>query len=327
MESDSIVEFRNNINIIAFRHASVEFFQNILKYYDDILLSYQNDSGLFLCQEEVVHDLNLILKEKSNLFITEFDKKKMSSMNLEERRSYLVWKNKILISNIIIDSLFEDNYYNVLKNILELLHFQKIKNVLNDDKVLFYQKIVDSNYVILFRTLSKRFEEVRHGARRSCYSLINEQKNNNFAGSNFLYIYNYGYTTLSKSEVLHVSECDSFSSEFFNPLNKTGTCFVNRIGSVDDIINVDTFINEIQLLNSIKDDNTGYLVKKPDLVVCYNLLNLRSLLESIRLKVPMVIIKEKKLGNIFYKAVSYYVYNKYDECTEMVRRLQNICKR
>ena len=90
MESDSIVEFRNNINIIAFRHASVEFFQNILKYYDDILLSYQNDSGLFLCQEEVVHDLNLILKEKSNLFITEFDKKKMSSMNLEERRSYLV---------------------------------------------------------------------------------------------------------------------------------------------------------------------------------------------------------------------------------------------
>jgi len=59
-------------------------------------------------------------------------------MEEEPARKYLKTKASILLSDIIVDDLFQDNYYNVLLNIKELL----ASSLLTEEKYHFYQSVL-----------------------------------------------------------------------------------------------------------------------------------------------------------------------------------------
>jgi len=47
------------------------------------------------------------------------------------------------MSDLIVDALFEDNYYNVLKNIKEIFRYQKQAKCLTPERVIFYKSVLE----------------------------------------------------------------------------------------------------------------------------------------------------------------------------------------
>ncbi len=390
----SVVDFRIKINRLMINHASIKLSENVLKYYQKLLKTYSSQTGLFKDQEKVMKHNQIAY----NLLVTEEDKTKIEALTKEEKTSYFIQKNKILISDIVIDSLFEDNFYNVLMNIKELLRFQKIKKTITEEEILFYEKILvfdtlkneekikfletyrfqnikelfydhirtakdasyneinnellnlktikeykkkklsfltntpiydlkNQKYTILVRVLTQAYEEKRKQQNRSCYTLINEEKNTCFGSDRYIYKYKYGYTKINKNHILHIFEGDSFSVAAYDPLNKTGTNFINRIMSPKEIITEDTYINEIQILNEYDEKDQKYLEPKPDLVISYNHVKLSDIIESVRLQIPIVILKKQKQGHIFVHNASTYIYDTYDENVQKLKRIKHLQKK
>ena len=158
LKRKSIIEFRNNINKIQSINPSLYLEEKVDKYYEFLLEQYDSTTGLFQDYNKILNiyqngnneDLN---NYKGDIFIVnesiidKLNKYKNNNTDIITIREYLLEITNQKVSEIIIDGLFKDTYYNVILNIKEMLRYnqdlKKNERVLDDNKINFYKTIIN----------------------------------------------------------------------------------------------------------------------------------------------------------------------------------------
>lgn len=117
IKSTNIIDMRRNINIVEEINPSNQIRENVIKYYTKIVDSYDKETGMVD-----------ILKPQYEMY-GEFAKQQTTTM----------------LSQLVVDGLFEDNINNVKLNIKEIIRYneQLDPKVLDDSIITFYQTILD----------------------------------------------------------------------------------------------------------------------------------------------------------------------------------------
>ncbi len=360
LKNESLIEFRKNIESVQEVNPSNILNIRINMYYEDMLNSYDSKTNMFEIYSDGQKDKSFLEKYKDKYILTDEIKNKIIfDDNEEELNQFLTKMTSQKISEIVIDGIFHDNYYNVMVNINEMLRYndyleddkQKLDNnkkefylkIFNIDKMnnqekidLYYElkskkiyqqfyfdlrKMKDTSYQEIISNLVNplnnpelidkektnkygvniyNYEEEKYSIivrcsgpfnnkinkyRRNCYTLITDKDNTVFNESGFI----YGYYNIDKQFILHTFESDSFSLDY-----GSGTKYVNRIMTIDQLANIQGY-NEIQIVNKRNEDGT-YTPLKPDFLVVFDEVKENHIEESKRLNIPIVIIKRKQIS-------------------------------
>lgn len=155
LKSSSFVTFRNNINIIERHNNPIIIEKRLREYYDELLSSYNPYTKIFNEYSTIInnpririHDVNdFILSDDIIISVREILKNDYSQENKQEIIELLRNITNKKITEIVVDALFQDNYYNVCLNIKEMLRFnEKLSDnqkVLDKEKIEFYQMVLD----------------------------------------------------------------------------------------------------------------------------------------------------------------------------------------
>lgn len=139
LKSPNIVNFRNKFNNFMKINPSYKLEEMLNKYEDSVINRFDVDTGL-------ISDFNGI-DDKDSL------NEKLKELNDNYLLFYLNTKNNIKdelkkvseekVSQLIIDRLFKDNYYNVGININEMLRYQDSigKNIFDDETISLYKNV------------------------------------------------------------------------------------------------------------------------------------------------------------------------------------------
>lgn len=147
----------------------------------------------------------------------------------------------------------------------------------------------DSKYTMMVRALGCRYQESTNNSR-DCYSIVSDENNEVYQHGNYDNI--YGYSSFDNDRVIHMLEMDSFSNDISD---RSGvSIYVNRIMTSKEITNGSSWYSEVDISN-MKDDNGKYETMKPDFVVAYDTISDINVIESIRLGIPIVLIKKSLL--------------------------------
>lgn len=147
----------------------------------------------------------------------------------------------------------------------------------------------DSKYTMMVRALGCRYQ-VGTNNSRDCYSIVSDENNEVYQHGNYDNI--YGYSSFDNDRVIHMLEMDSFSSDI---RDRSGVSrYVNRIMTSKELTNGSNWYSEVDIANR-KDDNGKYETMKPDFVVAYDTISDINVIESIRLGIPIVLIKKSLL--------------------------------
>lgn len=147
----------------------------------------------------------------------------------------------------------------------------------------------DSKYTMMVRALGCRYQ-VGTNNSRDCYSIVSDENNEVYQHGNYDNI--YGYSSFDNDRVIHMLEMDSFSNDISD---RSGVSrYVNRIMTSKEITNGSSWYSEVDIAN-MKDDNGKYETMKPDFVVAYDTISDINVIESIRLGIPIVLIKKSLL--------------------------------
>jgi len=271
-------------------------------------------------------NINEMLRFNETLLSDEriLDKKKLEFYKLILNIDKLDNEKKIELYYKLKDKNYNYIFYEDLRRLKDL-SYQKIDKVLFKLEDSYLDKNKSDKYGVKIYDLTDKeyFMLVRrqHAFRekdmyvRGCYSLISNENNNVFGGSDSDIGYLYGYCTFESDKILHVLERDSASSSSKEDASR----YVNRIMQPKEIVNADYGYSEIQIVN-IKDDKEDiYNVKRPEFLVVYDEVNERVLEEANRLNVPIAIIKEKTLDKDKMLDIDFdwnneiYVSNAFDE--------------
>lgn len=392
LKSHSFVDFRKNIDSVSLNNSSEFIDKKLKRYYKQLFDSYDKDSDMFKIYMEIINNPESFRKYSPDYILDDeaiLIFHKIGSVD----NSVIINEFKKLtskkISEIVVDALFSDNYYNVCANVREMFRFNgklsdgdrvldSVKEEFYDmilnfdkvscaDKISLYNKLKDKNvcsmfyddlrelknksydmiknelfslednsldsylsnkygvdiydardkdFFMLVRSESNHLDEI--SLRRNCYSIISNENSSVFRDGQANI---YGYNSFLKESVLHMFEKDSFSSSDIN----SSTDRVNRIMTANEIANGSFWYSEIQLVNSKKDDDV-YYSKKPDFIVVYDDIDDRSIAESKKRNIPIVIIKRKELDKdklvdikidanapCDYGGSEIYIENSYDE--------------
>lgn len=152
----SLVDFRNTINNIEDHCVDPYYIEEKRKeYYDQLIKSYQVESGLFKVYEEILNDKDLFNKYmfgdsyllNKDPYLLNGDLFRIS--NITRENLLRVTNNKL--SELVVDALFYDSIYNVWINIKELLRFNSYlddnEKTLSNDSIKFYKLILDIDSV------------------------------------------------------------------------------------------------------------------------------------------------------------------------------------
>ena len=154
LKSGSFIELRNNINIFEQNNNPVFIEKQLEKYYQELLLRYNVDTGLFKEYDLLLEGYKFSNNEKVNNFIlygksieevTSFIEHGFGEN--EELKNILKAETSLKLTEIIIDALFKDNVYNVWLNINEMIRYneslEEELKVLNKEKLKFYKLILE----------------------------------------------------------------------------------------------------------------------------------------------------------------------------------------
>lgn len=147
LKCESIMTFRERINYIEDYCDNPNFIEEKRKaYYEEIINSYNKESGLFLIYDEILRHPNLPydkIKGNKDPYIAPNG---IIQICGNDKDKYLK-ETSMKLSEIIIDALFQDNIYNTWINIKELLRFEnqlsKKEKTLSTEKISFYNFILD----------------------------------------------------------------------------------------------------------------------------------------------------------------------------------------
>lgn len=202
------------------------------------------------------------------------------------------------------------SYNNIKKDLTNpMMHPEYIDKTNKDKYRIDVYDLRDKEYLMLVRTELKHKDQVFY--RKNSYSIISNYNNTIFgnASSNtFL----YGYIDFDINTISHIYENDSYSMG----LKEKNIRYPNRVVSTNELINVTSSYNEIQILNK-KNPNSKHLyyTKKPDFVIAISNIRQREVEEAKRLNIPIVIINPKRLdkNNIINLSTEEYIYSEKEE--------------
>ena len=136
LKHSNIIEFRNNFNSIMKNNPSIFLEEKLNNYEDCLILNFDLEADLLepyknLSKDEYYSKLDNKNKDK---FLYSYEAIHMNCKSYDEMLKKL--SNKKL-SDLIIDRLFKDNYYNVLINIREMFNYnEKLQNSLIEKEYL-----------------------------------------------------------------------------------------------------------------------------------------------------------------------------------------------
>lgn len=146
LKSQNIIDFRNNFDKVLNTNPSIVLEEKLNKYEDDLILNFDLVSGLLKPYEKLTEDEYFkLIREKKDKYL--FANESLQNVSFDE---YLKKLSKKKLFELIIDRLFKDNYYNVLINIQELFRYNNKVNLIEDEYLELYKKIID------FKSLSKK---------------------------------------------------------------------------------------------------------------------------------------------------------------------------
>lgn len=154
LKSTSFIEFRQNINLAQKNCDPYIIEQRLNEYYKELLENYDKGKEIFK-KYEIIFDKenkdNINTLNEYIFFNYKFyhlkDILKNNPDNKEEILEILKEITSIKLTEIIIDALFKDNYYNVCLNIKEMLrynnHLEEKEKILKPSQIDFYEKILE----------------------------------------------------------------------------------------------------------------------------------------------------------------------------------------
>ena len=182
LKDDSLINYRSYINALEKSSYTEIIDKKVKEYYEEMLSSYDSESNMFSCYVDLLE--NPIKVDKR-------DYKKSYLINDEvvyQLRSHLSYEDNVLIyksadklrenlmkitsyklTEIIVDYLFKDNFYNVRLNINEMLRF----NSKLDDKVLNEEKEK------LYKTILN-FDNIPNNKKMEIYNKLKDKKVDEF---------------------------------------------------------------------------------------------------------------------------------------------------
>ena len=307
LKSNSLITFRKTINDLEKNNLPepIEFY--VSKYYEELLNSYNEEYDMFNDYVYVINRLNKLNNNVNfNTYILDSDAEKVYNDLLDDKKVNIINEyiklTSLKLSEIIIDSLFQDNIYNVWFNIREMFRFNNniqvltenkedfyttilnFDNLSNKDKIKFYNTYRNKNFYMLVRGEEKHQDVTT--TKRNCYSIISNE-NTNIFGQGIMTTYGYNY--LDVDRVLHIFEEDSYSSDL-NEKPIIPCLKVNRIMTPKELSNGCSWYSEIQIVNK-KLENELCRAKKPDYIVAIDYINSKGASESKRLNIPIILIK------------------------------------
>lgn len=151
LKNESFIVFRNNINLIEKHNLPEPIENNLKKYYKELISSYNPNTNVFKQYDEIINNSKkseLILSNRN--YIIDRTCEKIYRESKEKNASNLLKKYQKLtnykLSEIIVDALFQDNIYNVILNIKEMIRFNSKlplnEKILDESKLEFYNLIL-----------------------------------------------------------------------------------------------------------------------------------------------------------------------------------------
>ena len=161
LKDRSLIIFRNNINNVEKHNNPTIIEEKVDTYYEEILNLYSSDYELFTPYKEILDNPSLFVgfdKKTSYLFHYDIIDKLTSLLRVDNEGNYYFLDKAELekflrsetskkMSEVIIDSLFKDNIYNVWLNIKEMLRYNDGlsdgEKIFDNDKIFFYNSIIN----------------------------------------------------------------------------------------------------------------------------------------------------------------------------------------
>lgn len=230
------------------------------------------DKGRVSFYELIFNFDNVSSDDKIELF-NKFKDKNINSMFYDDLRK---------LKDYAYDRIRDDMF--VISN-----NGDKISNELSKKYGTPVYDLRESKYTMMIRALGCRYQESTNNSR-DCYSIVSDENNEVYQHGNYDNI--YGYSSFDNDRVIHMLEMDSFSSDI---RDRSGVSrYVNRIMTSKELTNGSNWYSEVDIANR-KDDNGKYETMKPDFVVAYDTISDINVIESIRLGIPIVLIKKSLL--------------------------------
>ena len=146
LKTSSILNFRRRINLLEDNNKYPYFIESqVKKYYESILSTYNQETKLFTCYEEILEDQDKYyeyLKDHDN-YLT--GGATVIRENRRNKEKYIKTTNK-KVSEIVIDYLFQDNIYNVWHNINQMINYisklDEKTSPVSKENLIFYKNIL-----------------------------------------------------------------------------------------------------------------------------------------------------------------------------------------
>lgn len=255
---------------------------------DSIYNVWLNIREMLRYNEKMIPSDRIIADERVSFYELIFNFDNVSSDDKIELFNKLKDKN---VNSMFYDDLrkLKDYAYDRIRDDMFVIsnNGDKISNELSKKYGTPVYDLRESKYTMMIRALGCRYQESTNNSR-DCYSIVSDE--NNEVHGNYDNI--YGYSSFDNDRVIHMLEMDSFSSDI---RDRSGVSrYVNRIMTSKEITNGSSWYSEVDIAN-MKDDNGKYETMKPDFVVAYDMISDINVIESIRLGIPIVLIKKSLL--------------------------------
>lgn len=255
---------------------------------DSIYNVWLNIREMLRYNEKMIPSDRIIADERVSFYELIFNFDNVSSDDKIELFNKLKDKN---VNSMFYDDLrkLKDYAYDRIRDDMFVIsnNGDKISNELSKKYGTPVYDLRESKYTMMIRVLGCRYQESTNNSR-DCYSIVSDE--NNEVHGNYDNI--YGYSSFDNDRVIHMLEMDSFSSDI---RDRSGVSrYVNRIMTSKEITNGSSWYSEVDIAN-MKDDNGKYETMKPDFVVAYDMISDINVIESIRLGIPIVLIKKSLL--------------------------------
>lgn len=255
---------------------------------DSIYNVWLNIREMLRYNEKMIPSDRIIADERVSFYELIFNFDNVSSDDKIELFNNLKDKN---VNSMFYDDLrkLKDYAYDRIRDDMFVIsnNGDKISNELSKKYGTPVYDLRESKYTMMIRVLGCRYQESTNNSR-DCYSIVSDE--NNEVHGNYDNI--YGYSSFDNDRVIHMLEMDSFSSDI---RDRSGVSrYVNRIMTSKEITNGSSWYSEVDIAN-MKDDNGKYETMKPDFVVAYDMISDINVIESIRLGIPIVLIKKSLL--------------------------------
>lgn len=255
---------------------------------DSIYNVWLNIREMLRYNEKMIPSDRIIADERVSFYELIFNFDNVSSDDKIELFNKLKDKN---VNSMFYDDLrkLKDYAYDRIRDDMFVIsnNGDKISNELSKKYGTPVYDLRESKYTMMIRVLGCRYQESTNNSR-DCYSIVSDE--NNEVHGNYDNI--YGYSSFDNDRVIHMLEMDSFSSDI---RDRSGVSrYVNRIMTSKELTNGSGWYSEVDIANR-KDDNGKYETMKPDFVVAYDTISDINVIESVRLGIPIVLIKKSLL--------------------------------